>query len=195
MARTKGFDEDQALEAAMRLFWEKGYAATSLQDLEKKTGLKRASIYNAFGNKRSLFKRSLALYIGKVEAMLVSVTSTAGSAREAIKKWLAFVIDFHFNPETPGGCLVILSALERHQHDRETKEMVAALFRREREVVERVLGEGVQRGEFPPGFDCAGVAAALTAATSGMVVLAMADAPVSGLQEVAGAVMRLLDGK
>ncbi|MDG4476250.1 TetR/AcrR family transcriptional regulator [Thiovibrio frasassiensis] len=195
MARTKGFDENQALEAAMRLFWQKGYAATSLHDLELGTGLKRASIYNAFGNKRSLFKRCLSLYIGQVEAMLDTVTGAAASSREAIKKWLAFVIDFHFNPETPGGCLAVLSALERHQHDRETKEMVAALFRRERKVVEKVLGEGVQRGEFPPGFDCAGVAAAITATTSGMVVLAMADAPVSALQEVAGAVVRLLDGK
>lgn len=194
MARTKGFNENQALEAAMRLFWQKGYAATSLHDLEIGTGLKRASIYNAFGNKRSLFKRCLSLYIGQVEAMLDTVTGAAGSAREAIKKWLAFVIDFHFNPETPGGCLAVLSALERHQHDRETKEMVAGLFRREREVVEKVLGEGVQRGEFSPGFDCAGVAAAITATTSGMVVLAMADAPVSALQEVAGAVVRLLDG-
>ena len=195
MARTRNFDENQALEAALRLFWEKGYAATSLHDLEKGTGLNRASIYNAFGNKRSLFKRCLALYIGQVEAMLDSITKAASSSREAIKNWLAFVIDFHFNPETPGGCLVILSALERYQHDRETKELVAALFRREREVVQRILEQGVQRGEFPVGFDCPGVAWAITATTSGMVVLAMADAPVSALQEVLQSVLGLLDGK
>ena len=195
MARTKGFDENQALEAALRLFWEKGYAATSLQDLETGMGLNRASIYNAFGNKRSLFKRCLALYIGQVEATLDRITGAANSSREAIKNWLAFVIDFHFNPETPGGCLVILSALERHQHDRETKEMVAALFRREREVVLRVLEHGLKRGEFPAGFDCAGGAGAITAAASGMVVMAMADAPVSALHEVSQAMLQLLDGK
>lgn len=179
----------------MRLFWEKGYAATSLQDLETGMGLNRASIYNAFGNKRSLFKRCLALYIGQVEATLDSITGAANSSREAIKNWLAFVIDFHFQPETPGGCLVILSALERYQHDRETKEMVAALFRRERDVVLRVLEQGQERGEFPAGFDCAAVAWAITAVTSGMVVLAMADAPVSALQEVCQAALRLLEGK
>ncbi|MFQ6757209.1 MAG: TetR/AcrR family transcriptional regulator [Deltaproteobacteria bacterium] len=195
MARSKGFDENQALEAALRLFWEKGYAATSLQDLEKGMGLNRASIYNAFGNKRSLFKRCLARYVSRVEAKLGSITGAAASAREAIKNWLAFVIDFHFSPETPGGCLVILSALERYQHDRETKDMVAALFRHEREVMVRVLEQGVERGEFPAGFDCAGAAWAITAATSGMVVLAMADAPVSALQEVSMSTLRLLDGK
>ena len=179
----------------MRLFWEKGYAATSLHDLEQGTGLNRASIYNAFGNKRNLFKRCLARYVGRVEEMLDSITGAAASSREAINNWLAFVIDFHFSPETPGGCLVILSALERHQHDRETKEMVAALFRREREVVQRVLEQGVKRGEFPAEFDCAGVAGAITAATSGMVVLAMADTPVSALQGVLRSVMGLLDGK
>ncbi len=195
MARTRNFDENQILEAALHLFWEKGYAATSLHDLEKGTGLNRASIYNAFGNKRSLFKRCLALYVGQVKAMLDSITGAAASSREAVKNWLLFVIDFHFNPETPGGCLVILSALERYQHDQETKEMVASLFRHERKVVQRVLEEGVQRGEFPAGFDCAGVAGAITATTSGMVVMALADAPVSALQEVFRAVMRLLDGK
>lgn len=195
MARTKGFDENQALEAAMRLFWEKGYAATSLHDLEQGTGLNRASIYNAFGNKRNLFKRCLARYVGRVEEMLDSITGAAASSREAINNWLAFVIDFHFSPETPGGCLAILSALERHQHDRETKEMVATLFRREREVVQRVLEEGVKRGEFSAEFDCAGVAGAITAATSGMVVLAMADTPVSGLQGVLRSVLGLLEGK
>lgn len=195
MARTKKFDENQALEAALRLFWEKGYAATSLRDLEAGTGLNRASIYNTFGNKRRLFKRCLGLYVARVEAMLESIIGAATSAREAVKNWLAFVIDFQFNPETPGGCLVILSALERYQHDQETKEMVAALFRREREVMLKVLEQGVERGEFPSGFDCAGVAAAITATASGMVVLSMADAPVSALQEVVSGAMRLLDGK
>jgi TetR/AcrR family transcriptional repressor of nem operon len=195
VARTKGFDENQALEAAMRLFWEKGYGATSLHDLEKRMGLNRASIYNAFGNKRSLFKRCLALYVARVEAMLDNVAATAASAREAVKNWLAFIIDFHFSAQTPGGCLVILSALERHQHDSETKEMVAALFRREREVMRRVLEEGVKRGEFSADFDCGEIAGAITAASSGMVVLAMADAPVSLLQEVSRGVVRLLDGK
>ena len=179
----------------MRLFWEKGYAATSLQDLEKGMGLNRASIYNAFGNKRSLLKRCLALYIGQIEATLERITGAANSSREAIKNWLSFVIDFHFQSEMPGGCPVILSALERYQHDRETKEMVAALFRREQEVVLGVLEQGLKRGEFPAGFDCAAVAWAITATTSGVVVLAMADAPVSALQDVCQATLRLLDGK
>lgn len=195
MARTKGFDENQAVAAASHLFWKNGYAATSLRELEKATGLNRASIYNAFGNKRSLFKRCLGLYVGRVEAKLDSIIGTAVSSREAIRNWLAFVIDFHFSPETPGGCLVILSALERHQHDLETKEIVAALFRREREVVRRVLEDGVTREEFPAGFDCAGVAGAITATTSGLLVLAMADAPVSVLQEVSRSVMGMLDRK
>ncbi|MBA3004090.1 MAG: TetR/AcrR family transcriptional regulator [Desulfurivibrio sp.] len=195
MARTRKFDENQALDAALRLFWEKGYVATSLQDLEKGTGLNRASIYNAFGNKRSLFKKCLTLYVGRVQAMLEGVIGTATSSREAIKNWLACVIDFQFNQETPSGCLVILSALERHQHDRETREIVTALFRREQEVIQKVLEEGVQRGEFPADFDCVGVAWAITSATSGMVVLSMADLPVSALQEVFRSTMRLLDGK
>lgn len=192
MVRTKGFDENQALHAAMMLFWENGYAATSMQELEKAMGIKRASIYNAFGNKRSLFKRCLAMYTGRMEEMLENITRTAPTAREAIRNWHAFVIDFHFSPDTPGGCLVILSALERRQHDRETMEMIAVVFHRLREVVQRALDEGVRQGEFPANFDCAGVARLLIATTSGMSVLAMADCPVSGLQEISRAALQLL---
>lgn len=60
MGRTKAFDEEAALAAAMRLFWQKGYGATSIGDLERAMALKRTSIYNTFGNKRALFQRVCA---------------------------------------------------------------------------------------------------------------------------------------
>lgn len=57
MARTREFDEAKVLEAAMQLFWEKGYEATSLSDLTARMGIQRPSIYSTFGDKRSYLKR------------------------------------------------------------------------------------------------------------------------------------------
>lgn len=57
MARTREFDEEKVLEAAMQLFWEKGYEATSLSDLTARMGIQRPSIYSTFGDKRSYLKR------------------------------------------------------------------------------------------------------------------------------------------
>ncbi len=193
MARRKEFDENQALEAALKLFWQKGYSDTSMQDLEKAMELTRTSIYNAFGNKNSLFKKALALYVGRVKSLLRSIIAEAPSCREAMKRWFEAVIDLQFSKENPRGCLVILSVLEGSQHDEETRKMGEQLLHAQQRLIAETLQEGVKRGEFSGRFDCEGVATALTAAVSGMVVLATAKFPITKLYELAQASLRLLE--
>jgi TetR/AcrR family transcriptional regulator, transcriptional repressor for nem operon len=62
VARTKEFDQEQALDAAMRLFWERGYEATSIQELVEATGVQRQSLYDTFGSKHEMFLQSLMRY-------------------------------------------------------------------------------------------------------------------------------------
>ena len=62
MARPRKFDEQQVLEAARDQFWKNGYAATSLDDLTKATGLGKGSLYGAFGGKHQLFLKVLGTY-------------------------------------------------------------------------------------------------------------------------------------
>ncbi|MEO0917195.1 MAG: TetR/AcrR family transcriptional regulator [Pseudomonadota bacterium] len=62
MARPITYDPDEALAAAMRLFWRKGFAETSYDDLTKATGVSRKGLYGSFGDKRGLFLRTLQLY-------------------------------------------------------------------------------------------------------------------------------------
>jgi len=62
MARTKEFDEEQVLDAAMHLFWEHGYEATSIQELVEVTGVQRQSLYDTFGSKHEMFLQSLLRY-------------------------------------------------------------------------------------------------------------------------------------
>jgi TetR/AcrR family transcriptional repressor of nem operon len=62
MARTKEFDQQQALDAAMNLFWERGYEATSMQDLVDATGVQRQSLYDTFGSKHEMFLQTLMRY-------------------------------------------------------------------------------------------------------------------------------------
>jgi TetR/AcrR family transcriptional repressor of nem operon len=62
MARTKEFDQEQALDAAMNLFWERGYEATSIQELVDATGVQRQSLYDTFGSKHEMFLQSLMRY-------------------------------------------------------------------------------------------------------------------------------------
>ena len=62
MGRPRGFDEDAALEAAMRVFWQKSYEGTSIADLTEAMGINRSSLYAAFGDKESIFRRAMERY-------------------------------------------------------------------------------------------------------------------------------------
>lgn len=193
MARTKEFDQDQAVKAAMELFWKKGFTATSIQDLEEATGVLRTSIYNAFGNKRTLFKICLSRYLRQIEESLTGIVAEAPTAREAVASWHARVIRILTDPQTPAGCLVVFSVFEGEQHDPETRAMAAGLFAKERRAVTALLEAGVMRGEFPPSLDCAEVAGAISAATWGLVVLAAAGTGAEQLGASARVTLRLLD--
>ncbi len=194
MGRSKAFDEQQVLETVMALFWEKGYGATSIQDLETATGLKRTSLYNAFGDKRSLFQKSLALYVDGVKKMLGTIIEQGRTSREIVRNWLAAVLDFSFDKSTPAGCLVILSVLESKQHDETTREMASALFGVEQELIAKVLEDGVQKGELPKGLDSEQVATAIAATASGIVVLATAGFTEEMLSKLVESTLILLDG-
>ena len=73
MARTKAFDKDEVLNKAMDLFWEKGFHATSIQDLVDHLGINRASMYDTFGGKDQLFMQSLQLYLQKNKANIQEI--------------------------------------------------------------------------------------------------------------------------
>src|SRR5258707_6958500 len=63
MARPREFDETTVLEAAMNCFWAQGFEQTSVRDLAERMGITGASLYNAFGDKRSLYRQSFLPYL------------------------------------------------------------------------------------------------------------------------------------
>ena len=88
MARPKGFDEETALAAALEVFWEKGFEATSVQDLTERMGIQKASLYNTFGDKRALFVRALDAYSTDTIAWYRQILDLdrPGTVREAFRR-------------------------------------------------------------------------------------------------------------
>ncbi len=78
MARTKAFDEQKVLNKAMELFWQKGFHATSIQDLVDHLGINRASMYDTFGGKEQLFMQALQLYLSQY-------STDVGKLREVLR--------------------------------------------------------------------------------------------------------------
>ena len=110
MARSKSFDPAEKLEVAMNVFWLNGYLATSLEDLEQELSLKRFSIYNAFGDKLSLYKASLDLYLERYYYPAINTLSQAKNIDE-IKQFFLDRNDF-LTKEAKKGCFIFKAMQE-----------------------------------------------------------------------------------
>lgn len=128
--RPRNFDEAAALEAAVNVFWQKGFEATSLDDLTKAMGLSRSSFYGTFGDKQSLFLRVVEHYSNNGIRNLKEVAATAdGNAVDAMMQAIS-------DPKGgPRGCLLVNCITELAPHD----EKVADLGRRHLESIEEIF--------------------------------------------------------
>ncbi len=82
MARTKDFDEQEVLKKAVCLFWNKGYNATSMQDLVDQLGISRSSLYDTYGDKHTLYLKALEEYQQTNGGKLCSIVHESASAKE-----------------------------------------------------------------------------------------------------------------
>jgi len=193
MARTKQFDERQALIKAMLVFWEKGYEGSSIQDLEEAMGLNRTSIYNAFGNKRALFERVITCYKESIMAALFVEMDKAPDIRTGVRRLFDSALDIHFDTDYPGGCLVVLSVLEGQQHDEHTRDTMAQTIHGLRDMVQARLTKAKRRGELSKDLDTANTAMTIATTMLGMMVMGKAGVSRAVLKKMVNQVAGLLD--
>ncbi|MFJ2885373.1 TetR/AcrR family transcriptional regulator [Streptomyces sp. NPDC087305] len=112
MAGKKQFDMDTALDAAMVQFWRAGYAATSVDDLSRATGLNRSSIYSSLGDKDTLFLRCLDRYAARYgEKYDAALSCAASEPLAAVRAFFDVTLKRIADPELPDGCLIAQSAM------------------------------------------------------------------------------------
>jgi len=104
MAGVRQFDEQDAFEKSIALFWRKGYAETSMNDLAQATGVQRGSLYNAYGSKDALFLRAFEIhgqrYLAKAREALARPT-----LKSSLNSFFAFIVDWLLDGEPARGCL------------------------------------------------------------------------------------------
>jgi len=129
MARPREFDEGAVLDAAVQCFWSGGYEATSVKDLVDKTGITAASLYNAYGDKRELFRTALDRYVeGTIAARIRRCEGL--SPREAIGAFFDEILSRSLNDREHKGCMLVNSALELAPHDSEFQKIIAGVLNR-----------------------------------------------------------------
>ena len=191
MARPKAFDREQALLAAMQIFWLKGYEATSLDDLLAAMKIGRQSLYDTFGDKRTLFMEALERYRELTDAYLRGCLADAPSVKAAFQRLFMQVVD---EPEAHQrrGCLLINSAVELAPHDPETAQLVVAYQRASERLFRRGLELAQARGELPADRDPRALARFLVSALQGLRVMAKADPNKAALRDVVGVALGVL---
>ncbi|WP_322014639.1 TetR/AcrR family transcriptional regulator [Paraburkholderia sp. J12] len=172
MARPREFDEDTVLDAAVYRFWRYGYEATSVRELAQDMGITSASLYNAFGDKRSLFERALAHYVETSFGDRVSRFELNLSPREAIRAFFEEIIDCSIRDGDRKGCLLVNSALEVAPHDAAFQTLIAGVLVKVEAFFRRCLIAGQRTGEISTAQSADDLARLLLGVHLGLRVLA-----------------------
>lgn len=188
MGRPREFDMNEALDGALKVFWQKGYEGASLPDLTKAMGINRPSLYAAFGNKEDLFRKALDRYTEKAAESLRR-TLDEPTARAGVEKLLYKIADACACPETPRGCLLVqaLSCSDETQPIRQ--ELIARRAATEsalRRRFERALAEG----ELPATVSAADLARYVATVIQGMAVQSASGASPEDLRSVADTALK-----
>ncbi|MFI5841392.1 TetR/AcrR family transcriptional regulator [Catenuloplanes sp. NPDC051500] len=174
MARTKEFDPAVALDAAMRLFWRKGYEATSTGDLVAELGIARASLYGTFGSKHQLYLAALERFIDAgVTPSAADVLASHESALAAIRSLLETSI-IRPAADGPAGCFAVNATVEHGDDDPEVSRRLEVNRRRLETALHSALLRAHAQGELADGVDPRAGAAMLVAVNTGLKVLARA---------------------
>jgi TetR/AcrR family transcriptional regulator, transcriptional repressor for nem operon len=174
MARPREFDEAAVLDAAVRCFWSRGYEATSVRELALSMGITGASLYNAFGDKRSLFRRALAHYVSQSFDDRVSRFEGKLSPLQAIKAFFAEIVERSLGDEDLKGCMLVNSALEVAPHDPEFQQVVAGVLVKIEAFFGRCVTAGQATGEISSAQPADDLARLLLGVLLGIRVLARA---------------------
>ncbi|WP_089155422.1 TetR/AcrR family transcriptional regulator [Micromonospora sp. NBS 11-29] len=140
MAGRKQFDVDEALRRAMLVFWRWGYSEASIERLTEGTGLGRGSLYGTFGDKGTLFRKSLQRYAETYHPLyLQALSGPHADPGAVITAYLRVTLNRIADPAVPDGCLLTMSAAQLPALDPESQTMVRTMIVSLRTMLEQAL--------------------------------------------------------
>jgi TetR/AcrR family transcriptional repressor of nem operon len=168
MGRHREFDAEEALEAAMQLFWQNGYQHTSVSDLLAAMGINRWSLYETFGDKPQLFIKALLLYRGRWSAFIGQHLSQPGSPRAALMSLIRAMGQQIVDDKLMRGCLIANSAFELAQLPPEGAKIVLAGLKSLELALANAILRAQEAGEIAGGQDAHMLARFIIASVNGI---------------------------
>ena len=147
MPRTPKFHRETALNNALKLFWRKGYHATSMKDIEEEMDMRPGSIYAAFGNKEALFKETLEEYSSLAEDEFKQALAQKSSVLQGISLYLRNIAVMTETCATTQACMLVKTLLEFTPEDKAFSEPVQSYLDKFEQLFTEAFQQAQQRGE------------------------------------------------
>jgi TetR/AcrR family transcriptional regulator, transcriptional repressor for nem operon len=193
MARPREFDDEVVLDAAIQCFWSRGYEAISVKDLIGKTGITAASLYNAFGDKRALFRTALNQYVKGSIGERIRRCETR-PPREAIGAFFEEILNRSLSDRERKGCMLVNSALEMAPHDVAFQRSIASVLDRIETFFLNCIKAGQADGTITRSIPAEDLAHHLLGMLMGVRVLARVRPERALLEGAVAPALALLDG-
>ncbi|MFI6787484.1 TetR/AcrR family transcriptional regulator [Nonomuraea sp. NPDC050383] len=192
MARSKEFDPSAALDAALELFWERGYEGTSMADLVERLGIGRASLYATFGGKHELYMKALQRYLDAQSPSPVELLSQPGPALPAVRQLVEMYARQSSSDEGKRGCMIVNAAAELMPRDEEVSRFVDRNWEGLETALTSALIRARAQGELAPDRDPRALARFLMVLLQGMRVMGKASADPARMRDAAAHALSLL---
>jgi len=193
MARHKEFDQDIALDKAVTLFWQKGYAATSIQDLVDHMGIGRRSLYDTFESKHDLFLAALDRYHQQANRSLASFGQPLGSFKMAIRRIFMEIVAEAIADRERKGCFFVNSAVELAGQDDEVTVRARQGCQDLESIFLELLQQAQQAEELRPDRDIQALAQHLTNTVFGIRVMSKVNPDPQVFTNVVDLALSVLD--
>jgi TetR/AcrR family transcriptional repressor of nem operon len=193
MARPREFNEGQVLDAAMNRFWERGYKATSVRDLATEMGITGPSLYNAFGDKRSLFRKVLERYAHYSARARIARLESSLPPKQAVQTFITEIVEHSLDDRQRRGCMLVNSALVSAPQDSQIGLDVSERLGEIEAFFRRAITAAQADGALPLDRDPKDLARLLLGVVLGIRVLARANPDRKLLEGLARPALSLLD--
>lgn len=188
--RPREFDRDEALECAMRLFWSRGYEATSISDLTRAMRITPPALYSAFGDKKRLFLEAVGRYEKGPGCFAQKALTEEPTAELAIRRILFGALKSFTDPKNPRGCLVVLGATNCALESADISEALAERRRMAESAVRARIAAGKNAGELCDNVDVDALTGMVMATLFGLAIKARDGAPRTHLQRIVEQLMK-----
>jgi TetR/AcrR family transcriptional regulator, copper-responsive repressor len=182
--RPRGFNRDEALETAMRLFWSRGYEATPISALTEAMGINPPALYGAFGDKKSLFFEAVQRYEQKTGCFAREALTHEPTAEKAVRRLLLEALDSFTGAKDPKGCLIVLGATNCTVESSDIFEALAERRRMAEGAVRARIAAGQTAGELADNVDIDALTGIVTATLYGLAIKARDGTPAARLRKI-----------